>query len=82
MHPTVVRERFWPYGSLRAFWISRSEEGNVLHFLPNRKYALVLTLQLGKADVEKVRAILSDRLVEEEDRGEDMVDRIGRFFRL
>ena len=77
-----IGDKFYAYGQLRAFWVTIVPEGRALNLLPAKKLSLLLTLQLGDADVEKVREILLEFLPEEAGRGEDLVDRVGRWFRF
>jgi len=77
-----VGERIHRYDQLKSFWVVLAGEARVVNLLPKRKWGLMLTLQLGDADVDKVRDILSKFLPEDASRGEDTIDRIGRFFKL
>ena len=73
-----VGQRFYPYVQLRSFWILLNGDMRVLNVLSNKKWGLALTLQLGDADIEQVRAALTGRLAEDASRGEDIVDRFGK----
>ncbi len=77
-----VGGKVYPYNKLKSFWIVLGQEARVVNLLPNRKFGLLLTLQIGDADVEKIRETLGKFLPEDASRGEDTVDRIGRFFKL
>lgn len=77
-----VGEKFYPYGQLRSFWIANTPSGQTLNLVSSKKFSLAITLQLVGADVEKVRDILLEFLPEESGRGEDTVDRIGRFLKF
>lgn len=74
----VVGEKFYPYSQLQSFWILLSGGVGTLNLLSNKKFGLVMTLQLGEADIEKIRGSLSGKLPEDASRGEDMVDRVGK----
>ncbi len=77
-----VGEKLYPYGKLKSFWIVLGGDVRAVNLLPNKKFGLLLTLQLGDADVEMVRETLKKFLPEEASRGEDTVDKVGRFFKL
>lgn len=78
----AVGNKLHAYSDLKSFWIVLDGKDRVLNLLPNKKVGLVLTLQLGDANVDKVREALVKFLPEDASRGEDAVDKIGRFFRL
>ena len=78
----VVAGQFHAYGQLRSFWIAQGGQGPALNLSSAKKLSFLLTLQLGTADIEKVRTVLLEFLPEEAGRGEDVVDKIGRFFKL
>lgn len=77
-----VGERLYAYGKLKSFWIVLGGDVRIVNLLPNKKFGLSLTLQLGDADVERVRETLMKFLPEDASRGEDTVDKVGRFFKL
>jgi uncharacterized membrane protein YobD (UPF0266 family) len=76
-----VGDKFYSYSELKSFWVV-DDVATVLNILTAKKYALLLTLQLAKGDVEKVRTILSEYLPEESDRGEDRIDKISRLLKF
>ncbi|MFA5010116.1 MAG: hypothetical protein WC553_02730 [Patescibacteria group bacterium] len=77
-----VGEALRSYDQFRAFWIVLENDTRVVNLLPSKKWGLMLTLQLGDANVDKVRETLLKFLPEDASRGEDTIDKIGRFFRL
>ena len=77
-----VGDKFYPYTQLRAFWVVNTPSSRTLNLISAKKFSLLLTLQLEGADVEKVREVLLEFLPEEPGRGEDVIDRVGRFFRF
>jgi len=78
----MVGDKLYSYDKLKAFWVVLDGEARSLNLLPDRKWGLLLTLQLGDANVDKVREALLKFLPEEGSRGEDTVDKVGRIFRL
>lgn len=78
-----VGDKFYNYDELKSFWlVSEEKAATVLNIITAQKYTLLLTLQLEKSNVEQIRKILSEYLPEESDRGEDRVDKIGRFLKF
>jgi hypothetical protein len=77
-----VGSRVYPYNTLKSFWIVLDTNVRTVNLLPDKKFGFLLTLQLGDANVDKVRETLAKFLPEDASRGEDTVDKIGRFFRL
>jgi len=77
-----IGDKLYPYANLRSFWIVASTDNPTLNLISSKKLSLLLTLQLGSADVEKVRKILGDFLPEDINRGEDTVDKISKFLKL
>ncbi len=77
-----IGKRLHAYSGLKAFWIVLEGDTRVVNLLRNKKFGLLLTLQLGDADVEKIREALIKFLPEDASRGEDTVDKVGRFFKL
>ncbi len=76
-----VGQQFYPYGNFKSFAVVPSEDGPKLVFETKQGYKANLTLQLGSADVEKVRALLKPELPEVE-KDEDPVDRMNRMLKL
>ena len=72
-----VGKKFYPYKDFSGFAILISPEGAKLVLSPVRKLGPALSLQLGGADVEKIRAVLSEYL-EEKEMDEDLLDRMNR----
>ena len=77
-----VGDKLYSYDSLKSFWMVESGGEHTLNLITARKFDLLLTLQIDGGDVEKVRQILAEFLPEEEDRGEDTIDKITRFFKF
>ncbi|MDD5606043.1 MAG: hypothetical protein PHR51_01820 [Patescibacteria group bacterium] len=79
----LVGERFYSYDSLKSFWIVNDKiAGVTLNVMTAKRFDLLLTLQIQESDVEKVRQILSKFLPEDAGRGEDTIDKIGRFLKF
>lgn len=78
----VIGEKLYPYSDLRSFWIIADTDNSTLNLISSKKLSLLLTLQLGTADVEKIRKIIGDFLPEDAGKGEDTVDKISRFLKL
>ncbi|MFH0905382.1 MAG: hypothetical protein V1826_01530 [bacterium] len=78
----VVGERFYSYTNFKSFWVVLDSNAPVANLLPNRRVGLLLTLQLGGADIEKVRSILAEHVAEDAGRGEDVIDKIGKALKL
>ena len=78
----TVGDSFYNYNRLKSFWIVNNLDNKTLYVLPNSRFGFALALQLGEADVEKVREILSVVLDEEADREEDVLDKIIRMLKF
>ncbi|RLC37276.1 hypothetical protein DRH29_02545 [candidate division Kazan bacterium] len=78
----AVGKKFYEYSNLRSFWIVLDKDNPTLNLMLNKKLSLLLTLQLGTADVERIRKILGDFLPEDANRGEDIADKITKFLKL
>ena len=72
-----VGKKLYAYGDFSSFAIVESPDGGSLTLVPKRRLGLVISLQLGGADVERIRAVLSEYL-EESDGSEDLLDRMNR----
>lgn len=77
-----VGDKFYPFDQLKSFWIIADEDSQTLNLLQLGKFKFLLSLQLGDADVEKIRTSLVQFLPEETDREPDMIDKISRFLKL
>jgi len=77
-----VGGRLYPYTTLQSFWFVIEGRVRELKVLQSGKLKPLLSLQLGNADVEQIRRVLSRFLPEEEERGEDIVDKMGRFLKF
>jgi len=74
--------RLYPYTTLQSFWLVIEGRVRELKVLQSGKLKPLLSLQLDNAEVEQVRGVLSKFLPEEEERGEDIVDKMGRFLKF
>lgn len=72
-----VGRRSYKYSDFASFAVIDAPDGTKLRLLPKRRLGPALSLQLGGADVEKIRAILLEYL-EEQDGEEDLLDRMNR----
>ena len=77
----IVGGREYVYNQFSSFGVVNSQEGFKVIVSPNRALGPGLTLQVGGGDVERIRAILSQYLPEEE-KTEDIVDKANRWFKF
>lgn len=77
----LVGGKVYSYGKYKAFGIVRGMEGSRMVVIPTQRLSPGLSLQLGGADVEKIRAIMT-RFLPEQEMDEDVVDRMNRWFRF
>ncbi len=78
----MVGDKLYLYTSLKSFWFTRGAGNQELKVLQAGKLKPLLSLQVGGADVEKIRSVLVRFIPEEEGRGEDVVDKISRFLKF
>lgn len=76
-----VGGKSYPYERYKSFAIIKSESGDKLLVVPKQRLGQGLSLQLGGADVERVRAFMIN-LMPEETREEDLVDRMNRWLKF
>lgn len=77
----IVGGKNYSFRNYRAYALVKGAEGNRLLLLPRQQLGQGLALQLGGADVERIRTIMAEVLPEEE-RGEDVVDRMNQWLNL
>lgn len=77
----LVGEKLYPYGKYKAFGVVMGMEGSKLVVIPSQRLSPGLSLQLGGADVEQIRAIMT-RFLPEQEMEEDVVDKMNRWFRF
>ncbi len=77
-----VGNRFYSFSKLKSFWIIKTSPFPTLNFEPTRKISPVITLQLGKVDLDQIRQFLGRYLPEQEGRGEDIFDKITRILKI
>jgi len=67
------------YAQTKSFWIVYEPEAvKTLNFETTAYLNRFVTLQLGSADPEQVREILSEHVAEDTDRGEQVSDKLAR----
>lgn len=71
----------YSFNKYRSFAVVKSSGGERLLLIPKQQLAQGLALQLGGADVERIRTIMAV-ILPEEDREEDVVDRMNRWLNL
>jgi hypothetical protein len=77
-----IGERFYPYSSLKAFWIAQSAPYPILYLESVHRFKAPLSVSLGKEPPEPIRRILLEYLPEKVEKGEDIRDKINRIFRF
>ena len=77
-----VGDKFNKYDSFKSFWISDKPGERSISFVPTRRIGIALVLQLGDADVDKIRRIVSAHLPEDTNREDTYIDKLGRFLKV
>ncbi len=77
-----VNDRFHKYDQFKSFWITDRPDERTASFVPVRRFGLSLVLQLGSADKDKIRNIVSVHLPEDTNREDTYIDKIGRFLKV
>lgn len=77
----VVDERSYEYGQFKSFWINAGELPKLV-FQRVGKIAGVVEIPLQNVDIDQVRLYISKHLPQEDDQGENLVDRINRMLRF
>ena len=61
-----VSNHIYPYNTLKSFWIDQSKDRHQLLIMSGRMIMPLLSIPLGDASEEKIRAIMSRSVKEEE----------------
>lgn len=77
----VIGNKPYNFGELKSFWLFENPIP-IIRFEKASRFAMAVTMPLGKTDPEQVRIFLRKRLPEHEERGEDISDRITRWLRF
>lgn len=78
----VVNDRAYPYDKMKSFWLVPGQVV-VIRFEPESRFAAHINVPISAdEDPEQVRLYLMKHLPEEEDRGEDITDRINRWMKF
>jgi len=70
------------WNDVKSFWMVSAPEGNKLHLQTVKRGLPVVTVYLGKADPDLVRAAISKYLPEHPTRGELLTDVLARFLKV
>ena len=77
----VINDKPHNFGEMKSFWLL-NERHPMVRFERVSRFTASVSMPLGKTDPEQVRLFLAKRLPEHEERGEDLSDRISRWFRF
>jgi len=77
-----VGDKRFPLSRIKSFWIVKTPEGMKVNFLLGIRFAPLLTLKIPAEKTPSLREFLRDKLPEESERGEDLIDRFNRFLRI
>jgi len=77
----VVDEKPYEYGQFKSFWINAGELPKMV-FQRVGKIAGVVEIPLQNIDIDQVRLYISKHLPQEDDQGENLVDKINRIMRF
>lgn len=71
----TVNRAFRPYGEFKSFAIVQENDVNIIIFMPLKRFALPLSINVGSDEMDAVVAKLSDYLPNDQAHGHDAVDR-------
>jgi len=66
---------------VKSFWLTQTSEGFKVNFLLGLRLTPLLTFKIPREKIEPLRELLKDKLPEE-DRGEDIIDKLNRFLKI
>lgn len=72
--------QFYEFQNLSGYWFSPRSE--VMYFSGKNRVSMILAIPIDNQDVEKIKAVLPENILEIEDRGEDLVDKVVRILHL
>jgi len=73
-----VDDRFSPFSELHSFWLVYNDKVKNLYLIYRKKYLPALIINVASVDPLILKGYLMKKLPEQEDRGENLIDRFIR----
>lgn len=73
-----IDDRFSPFSEMHSFWMVYNDKVKNLYMVYRRKYLPALIINIDKVDPLILKGYLLKKLPEQEDRGENLLDRLVR----
>lgn len=77
-----VGKKFYPYNSIRAFWVLYNPSVRTLNLELTKRFSPVISIQLEEIDPVSVKEILGEHCHEEFERTEDIIEKLTRIIRF
>jgi hypothetical protein len=77
-----VGEKFYPFTDIHSYWIIYTPAVQKLNIIFNKKYLPALVIDVSKADPNKIKVLLSNRIPEQPNRSENLLDKILRALKI
>uniref|UniRef100_A0A7C4R2P4 Uncharacterized protein n=1 Tax=candidate division CPR3 bacterium TaxID=2268181 RepID=A0A7C4R2P4_UNCC3 len=76
---TINNQRY-SFENFKSFWVSKKT--GVFYFQPKGRVGSIVSFPSGSIDPEKIKNHLPEEILEEEDRGDDLTNRINSIFKI
>jgi hypothetical protein len=77
-----VGERFYPFQDIHSYWMTYTPQVQKLNMVFNKKYMPALVIDISKADPTKIKVLLANRIPEQPNRTENLLDKILRTLKI
>ena len=76
----LLNEQFYDFQGIKGYWFSPKSE--IMYLAPQGQFSMVLAVPIEGQNVNRIKSLLPEHVLEVEGRGEDLVDKVSRILHL
>jgi len=78
----TIDNKVYTFDQFKSFWIFPSEERIILRFEQLKRFALPIEMRIEGENADQIRLFLAKHLPEQEEKGEDIMDKVNRWIKF